>query len=200
MDPKPTISTIDPRHASPHLGLVALAYVILKIASVFPVSAFGSKPPWFPALNAPVSQVVAYFGMHSFRVLLCAFLQMGAAIPFGIFAASAASRLRFLGATAAGTYIAFFGGVMAAMDEFWSGAVIAVMAQPIVTEEAPPRSRVPLPVGRVRWTRIHNAIRLADGGYFDRRELYEIVAEMGRSARYPARACWRAELAEYHAA
>jgi hypothetical protein len=137
MDPKPTISTIDPRHASPHLGLVALAYVILKIASVFPVSAFGSKPPWFPALNAPVSQVVAYFGMHSFRVLLCAFLQMGAAIPFGIFAASAASRLRFLGATAAGTYIAFFGGVMAAMDEFWSGAVIAVMAQPIVTEEAP---------------------------------------------------------------
>jgi hypothetical protein len=92
---------------------------------------------WFPALNAPVSEVIAYFSAQSFRVLLCAFLQTGAAIPFGIFVASAVSRLRFLGLTAAGVNIAFFGGMMAAMNEFWSGAVIAVMAQPLVAREAP---------------------------------------------------------------
>jgi len=41
------------RHAGPNLGMVATVYVLLKIASVFPVSAFGSKPPFFPGLNAP---------------------------------------------------------------------------------------------------------------------------------------------------
>jgi len=129
-------TTTSSRHASPHLGFVALAYVVLKIASVFPVSAFGSKPPWFPALSAPVPEVVAYFSTHALPVLVCAFLQVGAAIPFGIFAASAASRLHFLGANAAGTYIALFGGVMAAINEFSSGAIISVMAQPLVGQEA----------------------------------------------------------------
>jgi hypothetical protein len=123
-----------PRHASPHLGIVATIYVILKIASVFPVSAFGSKRPWFPELNAPTDQVVSYFSTHAFPVMLCAFLQLGAAIPFGIFAAAMLSRMRFLGVNAAGAYIAFFGGLMAAVDELFSGAVVAVMAQPLVAQ------------------------------------------------------------------
>jgi hypothetical protein len=123
------------RHASPNLGMVASIYVILKIASVFPVSAFGSKRPWFPGLNAPTGEVVSYFSTHSFPILICAFLQVGAAIPLGIFAASVVSRLRFLGVSAAGAYIAFFGGSMAAIDELFSGAVISVMAQPLVAQD-----------------------------------------------------------------
>jgi hypothetical protein len=111
--------------------------VILKIASVFPVSAFGSKPPWFPGLNAPTDQVVSYFSTHSFPVMWCAFLQVGTAIPLGIFVASAISRLRFLGVTAAGASIAFFGGAMAAIDELFSGAAVAVMAKPLVAQNGP---------------------------------------------------------------
>jgi len=124
------------RHASPNLGMVAVIYVLLKIASVAPVSAFASKPPYFPALNSPSGEVSSYFSTHGFPVLLCAFLQVGAAIPFAIFGAAIASRLRFLGANAAGADIALFGGLMAAVDELFSGAVIAAMAQPLVAQEA----------------------------------------------------------------
>jgi hypothetical protein len=125
------------RHTAPPLGIVATVYVVLKIASVFPVSAFGSKPPWFPGLSAPTEQVVSYFSTHAFPVMLCAFLQLGAAIPFGIFAATIFSRLRFLGVNAAGAYIAFFGGAQAAFSEFTSGAAISVMAQPLVAQNGP---------------------------------------------------------------
>jgi hypothetical protein len=31
----------------------AIVGIVLKIASVYPVSSFGSKPPYFPGLNAP---------------------------------------------------------------------------------------------------------------------------------------------------
>jgi hypothetical protein len=68
------------RHAGPNLGMVATVYVLLKIASV-PVSAFGSKPPFFPGLNAPTEAVVSYFSTHADAVLICAFPQLGAAIP-----------------------------------------------------------------------------------------------------------------------
>ena len=73
------------RHTGPNLGMVATVYVLPKIASVFPVSAFGSKPPFFPGLNAPTEAVVSYFSTRAHAVLICAFLQLGAAIPFGIF-------------------------------------------------------------------------------------------------------------------
>jgi hypothetical protein len=126
--------TAAPRHPSPPLGIVAGVYVLLKIASVFPVSAFGSRPPYFPALNAPTDDVVSYFSTHAFPVLICAFLQMGAAIPFGVLSASVVSRLHFLGVKAAGSYIALFGGFVAAIDELMSGAVISVMGQPLVAQ------------------------------------------------------------------
>lgn len=131
------VSVSSAGHAGPNLGIVASAYVLLKVVSVFPVSGFGSKPPWFPELNAPAEQVVSYFSTHSHAVLLCAFLQLGAAIPLGIFTAAIASRLNFLRVRATGTYIALFGGFMAAVDELVSGGVISVMAKPLVAQDAP---------------------------------------------------------------
>ena len=68
------------RHAGPNLGMVATVYVLLKIASVFPVIV-GSKPPFFPGLNAPTEAVVWYFSTHAHAVLIGVFLQLGAAIP-----------------------------------------------------------------------------------------------------------------------
>jgi hypothetical protein len=61
---------------------------------------------------------------------------LGAAIPFGIFAATVASRLHFLGVKAAGASIAFFGGAMAAINELNSGAVISVMGKSLVAQNA----------------------------------------------------------------
>jgi hypothetical protein len=126
------------RHASPHLGAVAAVYVVLKIASVVPVSAFGMpfgvKPPFFPALNAPITQVSNYFAGHAHAVLMCAFLQFGAAIPFGIVTASVVSRFRFFGTKAAGIYIALFGGFLAAQDEVISAAVLWVLSRPVISQ------------------------------------------------------------------
>jgi hypothetical protein len=124
-------------HKSPNLGILAIVYVVLKVASVWPVSSFGSKPPYFPGLNSATETVVSYFTTHAVPVMWCAFLQVGAAIPFGLFAAVAVSRLRFLGVEAAGAWIALFGGLMAAFDEYASGAVIAVMAQPLTAANGP---------------------------------------------------------------
>jgi hypothetical protein len=126
------------RYAGPHLGAAAVVYVALKIASVIPVSAFGIpfgvRPPFFPGLNAPVDRVAVYFGTHPSQVLVCAFLQFGTAIPLGIFTAAVVSRLRFLGINVAGIYIAFLGGLMAAVDEAISGAILWVMAHPVIAK------------------------------------------------------------------
>jgi hypothetical protein len=47
MNSQSDTASTGPRHASPHPGIVAAVYVVLKIASVYPVSSFGSKPPYF---------------------------------------------------------------------------------------------------------------------------------------------------------
>lgn len=126
------------RYVGPHLGAVAVAYVLLKVASVIPVSAFGRpfgvRPPFFPGLLAPIDKVAAYFAAHPGPVSLCAFLQFGSAIPFAIFTAAVVTRMRTLGSDVAGLRIAFVGGIMAAIDEAISGAVIWVMGHPVIAQ------------------------------------------------------------------
>jgi len=58
-----------------------------------------------------------------------AFLQLGSAIPLGIFAATASSRLQFLGMKVAGTQIALFGGIAASVFQALSACVGWVLAQ-----------------------------------------------------------------------
>jgi hypothetical protein len=94
------------RHAAPHLGMLAIAYTVLFNAGLCAVSAFGLpfgvKPPYWPGPWEPPEVIVSYFHTHSTNVLICVFLQIGAQIPLGIFAASIVSRLRFHGIDAAG--------------------------------------------------------------------------------------------------
>lgn len=126
------------RYSGPHLGAVAVVYVLMKVASVIPVSAFGIpfgvRPPFFPSLLAPTDKVAAYFAAHAAAVSLCAFLQFGSAIPFGIFTAGIVTRMRTFGIDVAGLRIALFGGIMAAIDEAVSGAIIWVMGHPLIAQ------------------------------------------------------------------
>ncbi len=126
------------RYIGPHIGAVAVAFVLLKIASVVPVSGFGEpfgiQPPYFPGLNAPIDAVASYFASHAGAVLLCAFLQFGVAIPFGIFTAAIFSRMRSLGSNVAGIHIALFGGFMAAINEAISGGIIWVLGHPVIAQ------------------------------------------------------------------
>jgi hypothetical protein len=82
---------------------------------------FGVKPPYWPGPWEPPDVIVSYFHTHPTNVLICVFLQIGAQIPLGIFAASVVSRLRFLGIEAAGPNIALFGGFLAVFNSMASG-------------------------------------------------------------------------------
>jgi hypothetical protein len=122
-------------HKGPPLGWVAATFVILFIAGLYPVTAFNGNPV-FPAPYEPVRTIVAYFGARSPAVLLCAALQFGAAIPLGIFTATAVSRLRFLGVRAAGVDIALFGGFLTAFTMMVSSSLLWTMTYPDVVRDS----------------------------------------------------------------
>ncbi len=118
----------------PHLGLVAVIFVTLFVAALYPVTAF-SGMPYFPGPAATVAQMVDFFSHRQAGVLLCAFLQFGSAIPLGIFTATVVSQLRFLGVRAAGPYIALFGGFLTATTIMTTSCILWAMTYPGVAND-----------------------------------------------------------------
>jgi hypothetical protein len=127
------------RHAGPHLGALAIVYTVLFIAGLCAVSAFGMpfgiRAPYWPGPWEPASVIVAYFQSHQTAVLVCLFLQFGALIPLGLFTATVVSRLRFLGVSAAGPYIALFGGLMTVFNGSASAFTTWAMTHSGVTQD-----------------------------------------------------------------
>jgi len=122
----PTDATL---HRGPSLVIVAVVYVVLFIASIaIPTVIAGGQH--FPSPFGPADQASRYFGEHAGAVQLAAFLQLGSAIPLGIFAASASSRVQFLGMRVAGIQIALYGGIAASVLQAFSASVEWVLAQP----------------------------------------------------------------------
>lgn len=117
----------------PHAGIVALVYVTLFCGGLFPVTAFGGMPH-FPGPAASVADMVAFFSARSSAVLTCAFLQFGAAIPLGIYAATVVSQLQFLGVRAAGTNIALFGGFATAFGMLFGNGVLWTLSYPGIAQ------------------------------------------------------------------
>jgi hypothetical protein len=127
--------TASPRHHSPPLGIVAIIYMVLFCAGLYPVTMFGGMP-YFPGPWEPIQTIVAFFQARPAAVLLCVFLQFGSIISFGIFVASTVSRLRFLGVKAAGVEIAFFGGLATACLMMANASVLWTMARPAISHDA----------------------------------------------------------------
>lgn len=122
------------RHAGPPLGIVATIFVMLFSAGLYPVTAFGGSPV-FPGPGESIDVISAFFGARSSAVLVCAALHFGAAIPLGIFTATAVSRLRFLGVRAAGADIALFGGFATAITMMAASSVLWTMSYPGIAQE-----------------------------------------------------------------
>jgi hypothetical protein len=116
------------KHQGPPLAPVAIAYTLLFLAGLYPVTIFGGQP-YFPGPWESIDTIAAFFQARPMAVRICAFLQFGAAIPLGIFTASVVSRLQFLGVRAAGTYIALFGGFATSIMMMAASAVLWTMAQ-----------------------------------------------------------------------
>jgi hypothetical protein len=131
-------------HRGPHAGILAIIYTLLFNTGLYFVVSFRPPEhlaasetavrPYFPGPWESAQTIAAYFQTHSHSVLLCAFLQFGAAVPLGIFTATMVSRLRLLGVRAAGADIALFGGLMTAFNIAISALVLWVMAYPGIAD------------------------------------------------------------------
>ena len=122
------------RFRGPHAGCVALAYVALFCAGLYPVTMFGGMP-YYPPPTASVAEMVAFFSTRQTAVLLCAFLQFGAAIPLGIYVATVVSQLHFLGLRAAGTSIAHYGGLATAIGIIFGNSYLWAMSYPDISRD-----------------------------------------------------------------
>ena len=128
-----------PRHAGPPLllpGGVFVALCIASFASLATMTGFAAYPTPFDPTDGS-----RYFAEHASAVRIAAFLQFGAAMPLGLFTATLASRLRFLGIEAAGATIALFGGFAASFFLGCSALVQWVLASPGVAGD-PANARV----------------------------------------------------------
>jgi hypothetical protein len=121
------------RHASPPLAVLAVVHAAVFMASLA-VTVFLTRGDHFPSPFAASAASLDFFSRHSLAVRWSAFLQLGAAVPLGLFTATAASRLQFLGVRAAGVHIAFFGGIGASVFLALSAAVQWALSWPDVLE------------------------------------------------------------------
>jgi hypothetical protein len=130
-------AAVDPaRHRGPSLVAVAITYVVLFVASVVvPTTMAGGQH--FPSPLAEPEESLRFFVEHPQAVRIMAWLQFGSAVPLGIFAATVASRVQFLGMKVAGIHIAFFGGISASFALMLSAAVEWVISQPGLVDSAP---------------------------------------------------------------
>jgi hypothetical protein len=123
------------RHRGPSLLAVAITYAVLFVASLV-VSGAMAGGQHFPSPFQPAEQSSRFFAEHAKAVQVMAFLQFGAAVPLGIFAATASSRVQFLGMKVAGINIAFFGGIGAFFALTLSSWGEWILSQPGLLESA----------------------------------------------------------------
>lgn len=104
----------------PSLILLATVHILLFAAGLVAAAALRHGASYVtPFATAEAMQ--AFFSQSPMAVRVSNFFLFGSAVPFGIFAVTVVSRLRFMGVRAAGTNIAFFGGLTAAGALFLSG-------------------------------------------------------------------------------
>ncbi|WP_063816462.1 hypothetical protein [Pedosphaera parvula] len=121
-------------HPSPPLGIVAIVFAVLFNAGLYQVITFSGKAH-FPGPWESADTITGYFQAHASEVLVCAFLQFGAAIALGIYTATVVSRLQYLGVRAAGASIALFGGLMTVFSMATASLVLWVMAYPGIAHD-----------------------------------------------------------------
>jgi hypothetical protein len=119
----------DKRHHGPHPGILAVIYVLLLIASLvsYGILSHGAPFPRPFGLLTDAQQIYLQFPM---AIRVNALLQMGSAIPLGLFTAALTSRLWFLGVNVTGVNIALFGGIAASVLLTLSGISTWVLSQP----------------------------------------------------------------------
>jgi hypothetical protein len=125
-----------PRFRGPSLLLLAIVHVLLFAAGLVTASVL-RHGAHFATPFASAEELRAFLALSPTAVRVSNFFLFGSAIPFGIFAVTTVSRLRFLGVRAAGTNIALLGGLIATIALILSGSVGWILSVPEVLTCAP---------------------------------------------------------------
>jgi hypothetical protein len=112
-----------PHHPSPPLAALAAVHAALFVGGLMVVWA-ASDGGHLPSPFGTGESGIDFVSRHPLAVRWSALAEFGSAIPLGLFAATASSRLRFLGVRAAGATIALFGGIAAAVCVALSALVL----------------------------------------------------------------------------
>jgi hypothetical protein len=114
--------------------MLAILYTLLFCVGLYPVTAMYKQPYW-PGPWESAAVIIPYFQNYGSRVLFCVVLQLGAMVCLGIFTATIVNRLHFLGARAAGTYIALLDGFLVVCDAFAGAMAMWTMLRPGVIQQ-----------------------------------------------------------------
>ena len=125
-----------PRFRGPSLLLLAIVHLLI-FASGLVAAAVLRHAARFVTPFAPAEELRAFLAVSPTAVRVSNFFLFGSAIPFGIFAVTTVSRLRYMGVRAAGTNIALLGGLIATMALILSGIVGWILSVPEVLASTP---------------------------------------------------------------
>src|ERR1700759_352078 len=126
----------NPGFRGPSLILLAIVHILVFVAGLVAAAALRHGAS-FVTPFAPAEQVRQFFAQSPTAVRVSNFFLFGSAVPFGIFAVTVVSRLRFLGVRAAGTNIALLGGLPATSALLLSGIMGWILSLPEVLASAP---------------------------------------------------------------
>jgi hypothetical protein len=119
----------------PSLILLATVHILIFAAGLVAAAMLRHGAPYVTPF-APAEAVRSFFAQSPTAVRVGNFFLFGSAVPFGIFAVTTVSRLRFMGVRAAGTNIALLGGVTATIGLILSGVAGWVLSVPEVSASA----------------------------------------------------------------
>ena len=125
-----------PRFRGPSLILLAVVHILIFVAGLVAVAMVRHGAPYINPF-APADAIKAFLLQNPAAVRIGNFTLFGSAIPFGIFAVTVVSRLRYLGIRAAGTNIALLGGLIATIALIVSGLSGWILSLPDVVASAP---------------------------------------------------------------
>jgi hypothetical protein len=125
-----------PRFRGPSLILLALVHILIFAVGLVSVAVLRHGALYVNPY-APADTIRAFLVQNPAAVRIGNFLLFGSAVPFGIFAVSVVSRLRYLGIRAAGTNIALLGGLIATIALIFSGLSGWILSLPDVIASAP---------------------------------------------------------------
>src|SRR5579859_8087805 len=125
-----------PRFRGPSIILLATAHILVFAAGLVAAAALRHGAAYVTPF-APADQIRDFVAQSPMAVCLSNFFLFGSAVPFGIFAVTTVSRLRFMGIRAAGTNITLLGGLTATIALFLSGMFGWILSLPDVLASAP---------------------------------------------------------------